>query len=207
MLKGLPREAVVASQRVAAPNDENLGHLAAPPSVECLAVGGHELNLQWHLAEPDVKIANKIAKAIRFSSGGLRYVKSMGVKLKSRGLAQVSINLTDFEQTPMHRVFEIVRREAERYGCRIVGSEIVGLVPKKALEMAADFFLQLEGFKAEMVFENRLAAALAGAPMETSGTGKYASLGGPSCRCESVATGYSRRRLCSSPGGRSWRLL
>src|SRR5205807_8022711 len=61
-----------------------------------------------------------------------------GVDLKARGLAQVSINLTDFEQTPIHRVFEMVKREAERYGCAIVGSEIVGLVPKKALEMTAD---------------------------------------------------------------------
>jgi glutamate formiminotransferase len=94
-----------------------------------------------NLNTPDVGIANKIAKAIRFSSGGLRYVKSMGVELKARNLAQVSINLTDYEQTPMHRVYEIVKREAERYGAMPVGSEIVGLVPKKAIEMAADYFL------------------------------------------------------------------
>jgi len=76
----------------------------------------------------------------------------------------------------MHRVYELVRREAERYGCQIVGSEIVGLVPKKALEMAADFFLQLEDFRPEMVFENRLAAALSGAPMEVHGAGKFAAM-------------------------------
>jgi glutamate formiminotransferase / formiminotetrahydrofolate cyclodeaminase len=126
-----------------------------------------------------VGIANKIAKAIRFSSGGLRYVKSMGVELKARSLAQVSINLTDFEQTPMHRVYEMVKREAERYGVVPVGSEIVGLVPKKAMEMAADFFLQLENFSPAQVFENKLAAALGGAPMEAAKDGKLASLARP----------------------------
>ena len=84
-----------------------------------------------NLNTPDVTIAKAIAKTIRFSSGGFRYVKSMGVMLASRNLAQVSINLTDFEQTPMHLVFEAVRREAERYGVGIVGSEIVGLIPRR----------------------------------------------------------------------------
>jgi len=127
----------------------------------------------------DVSIANKIAKAIRFSSGGLRYVKSMGVDLKGRNLAQVSINLTDFEQTPMHRVYEMVKREAERYGVVPVGSEIVGLIPKKAIEMAADYFLQVENFSPEQVFENRLEAALSGAPAATSQDGKLAGLARP----------------------------
>src|SRR5205807_9545789 len=122
----------------------------------------------------DVGIANKIAKAIRFSSGGLRYVKSMGVELKARNLAQVSINLTDFEQTPMHRVYEMVKREAERHGAAPVGSEIVGLIPKQAIEMAADFFLQLEHFTPARVFENRLADALGGAPLPMAKDGKLA---------------------------------
>jgi glutamate formiminotransferase/formiminotetrahydrofolate cyclodeaminase len=133
-----------------------------------------------NLNTADVSIANKIAKAIRFSSGGLRYVKSMGVELKARNLAQVSINLTDFEQTPMHRVYEMVKREAERYGVKPVGSEIVGLIPKKAIEMAADFFLQLENFSPEQVFENKLEAALSGTPLETTGKGgKLARLSRP----------------------------
>jgi glutamate formiminotransferase len=114
-----------------------------------------------NLNTSDVSIAKKIAKAIRFSSGGLRYVKSMGVELKARNLAQVSINLTDFEQTPIHRVFEMVRSEAARYGASIVGSEIVGLVPRRAIEMTADFYLQFENFTPELVLENRLAKALA----------------------------------------------
>jgi len=130
-----------------------------------------------NLNTPDVEIANKIAKAIRFSSGGLRFAKAMGVNLKARGLAQVSINMTDFEQTPLHRVFEMVKREAERYGVMPVGSEIVGLIPKRAIEMTADFYLQLENFSPEQVLENRLAAALAGAPLDAKG--KLATLAQP----------------------------
>jgi formiminotetrahydrofolate cyclodeaminase len=104
----------------------------------------------------------------------------MGVKLKARNLAQVSINLTDFEQTPMHRVYEMVKREAERYGAAPIGSEIVGLVPKKAIEMAADFFLQLGNFSPAQVFENKLEAALSGAPPEAAGKdGKLARLARP----------------------------
>jgi len=116
---------------------------------------------------------------IRFSNGGLRYVKSMGVELKARNLAQVSINLTDYEQTPMHRVYEMVKREAERYGAIPVGSEIVGLVPKKAVEMAADYFLQLENFSPAQVFENKLAAALSGTPLQTPQEGNLAKLARP----------------------------
>ncbi len=116
-----------------------------------------------NLNTPDVRIANRISKNIRFSNGGLRYVKAMGVDLRGRNLAQVSMNLTDFEQTPIHRVFEMVKREAERYGVSIVGSEIVGLIPKRAIEMTADFYLQLENFSPAQVFENRIEASLAGA--------------------------------------------
>ncbi len=79
-----------------------------------------------------------------------------------RGLAQVSMNLTDFEQTPIHRVFELVKREAARHGVGIVSSEIVGLIPKKALESAAEWFLQVENFNASMILENRLSAVMSG---------------------------------------------
>jgi glutamate formiminotransferase/formiminotetrahydrofolate cyclodeaminase len=79
-----------------------------------------------------------------------------------RGLAQVSMNLTDFEQTPIHRVFETVKREAERYGVTPVSSEIVGLIPKKALEQAAEWFLQVENFDSSLILENRLAAVMGG---------------------------------------------
>jgi len=146
----------------------DIGEPKLHPTAGVTVVGARKFLIAYNvnLNTPDVSIANKIAKAIRFSSGGLRYVKSMGVELKARNLAQVSINLTDFEQTPMHRVYEMVKREAARYGVMPVGSEIVGLIPKKAIEMAADYFLQLENFSPSQVFENKLEAALSGAPLE-----------------------------------------
>lgn len=113
-----------------------------------------------YLNTADVDIAKKIGKAIRFSNGGFRYVKGMGVPV--RGMAQVSMNLTDFEQTPIARVFEFVKREAARYGVMPVSSEIVGLIPKKALEDAAEWFLQVENFDSSMILENRLAAVMGG---------------------------------------------
>jgi glutamate formiminotransferase/formiminotetrahydrofolate cyclodeaminase len=132
-----------------------------------------------NLNTSDIGVANKIARAIRFSTGGLRYVKSMGVELKERNLAQVSINLTDFERTPMHRVFEMVRSEAARYGATIVGSEIVGLVPRGAIEMAADFFLQFENFTPELVLENRLAKAMEGRAAPAAGPGRLEAMARP----------------------------
>jgi glutamate formiminotransferase / formiminotetrahydrofolate cyclodeaminase len=146
----------------------DVGEPKVHPTAGVTVIGARKFLIAYNinLNTPDIGIANKIAKAIRFSSGGLRYVKSMGVDLKARNLAQVSINLTDFEQTPMHRVYEMVKREAARYGVMPVGSEIVGLIPKKAIEMAADFFLQLENFSPSQVFENRLESALLGAPLE-----------------------------------------
>jgi glutamate formiminotransferase len=157
----------------------DVGEPRLHPTDGATVVGARKFLIAYNinLNTPDVEVAKKIAKTIRFSSGGLRYVKAMGVDLRARGLAQVSINLTDFEQTPIHRVFEVVKREAARYGCAIVGSEMVGLVPKKALEMTADFYLQLENFSPEQVLENRLAAALAGAPLESKG--KLAGLAQP----------------------------
>lgn len=103
-----------------------------------------------------LEVAKKIASAIRHSSGGLRYVKAMGVMLEDRGIAQVSMNLTNFEKTPMFRVFEMVKREAARYGVGVLESEIVGLVPSAALLATAEYYLQVEGFKSGQVLESRL---------------------------------------------------
>src|SRR5262245_5667204 len=101
-------------------------------------------------------VAKKIAAAIRNSSGGLRYVKAAGFMLEDRNIAQVSMNLTNYQKTPIFRVFEMVKREAERYGVSILESEIVGLVPSAALVSAAEFYLQLERFGPEQVLENKL---------------------------------------------------
>jgi glutamate formiminotransferase/formiminotetrahydrofolate cyclodeaminase len=175
----------------------DVGEPKLHPTAGVTVVGARKFLIAYNvnLNTSDVGIANKIAKAIRFSSGGLRYVKSMGVELKARNLAQVSINLTDFEQTPMHRVYEMVKREAERYGASPIGSEIVGLIPKKAIEMAADFFLQLEDFSPAQVFENKLAATLSGAPLEAAKDGKLANLARPFLEAVAAPT--------ATPGGGS----
>src|ERR1700692_3566147 len=160
----------------------DVGEPKMHPTAGVTVVGARKFLVAYNvnLNTPDIAIANKIAKAIRFSSGGLRYVKSMGVELKERNLAQVSLNLTDFEQTPMPWVTRMVKREAARYGAVPVGSEIVGLIPKKAIEMAADYFLQVENFSPEQVFENRLQAALTGQPLDAAGKdGTLASLARP----------------------------
>jgi len=109
-----------------------------------------------NLATDRLDVAKKIAAAIRHSSGGFRYVKAMGVRLEGRNIVQVSMNLTNYEKTPIHLVFEVVRREAARYGVNVLESEIVGLVPSAALVGAAQYFLQLDSFNADQVLENRL---------------------------------------------------
>src|ERR1051326_1729410 len=156
-------EALVTEMGSVAARDPDIGEACCHPTAGALGAGGRKFLIAYNvnLNTPDVAIAKKIAKTIRFSTGGFRFVKSMGVMLTTRNLAQVSINLTDFEQTPMHLVFETVRREAERYGVGVVGSEIVGLIPKKAIELAADYFLRFENFRPELVLENRIAEALA----------------------------------------------
>jgi glutamate formiminotransferase / 5-formyltetrahydrofolate cyclo-ligase len=103
-----------------------------------------------------VDVAKKIAAAIRQSSGGFRYVKAAGFKLEDRNLAQVSMNLTNYEKTPIFRVFETVKREAERYGVSILESEIVGLIPAAALHGAAEYYLQIADFKPDQILENKL---------------------------------------------------
>jgi glutamate formiminotransferase len=132
------------------------------PTAGATVVGARKPLIAYNvfLNTTDVDIAKKVAKAVRFSSGGLRFVKGAGFAV--RGLAQVSMNLTDFEQTPIARVFEYVKREAARYGVMPLSSEIVGLIPKKALEQAAEWFLQVENFDSSMILENRLAAVMSG---------------------------------------------
>lgn len=140
----------------------DFGEPRVHPTAGATVVGARKVLIAYNvfLNTPDVEIAKKIAKAVRFSSGGMRFVKGAGFLV--RGLAQVSMNLTDFEQTPIHRVFEMVKREAERYGVIPVSSEIVGLIPKKALEQAAEWFLQVENFDSSLILENRLTAVMGG---------------------------------------------
>src|SRR6202162_4840443 len=140
----------------------DFGEARVHPTAGATVVGARKFLIAYNvfLNTPDVKVAKKIAKAVRFSTGGLRFVKGAGFLV--RGMAQVSMNLTDFEQTPIHRVFEMVKREAARYGVTPVSSEIVGLIPKRALEAAAEWFLQVENFDSSLILENRLSAVMGG---------------------------------------------
>lgn len=110
-----------------------------------------------YLTTDDISIAQKIARAVRHSSGGFRYVKAMGVLVEGR--AQVSMNLTNFRETPVHRVVETIRAEAARYGVSVHHSELVGLIPQDALTDSAAWYLQLDGFEPHQILENRLSQA------------------------------------------------
>ena len=136
----------------------DFGPASPHPSAGAAVIGARMPLIAYNinLATDRLDVAKKIAAAIRHSSGGFRFVKAMCIKLEARGIVQVSMNLTNYEKTPIVRVFETVKREAERHGVSILESEIVGLVPSAALTAAAAFYLQIEGFSADQVLENKL---------------------------------------------------
>ena len=137
----------------------DIGGPALHPSAGAVAVGARKFLIAYNinLNTPEVSVAKKIARVIRAANGGLRHVKAIGIALKARNLAQVSTNLTDFEQTSISRVFEAVRLEAARQGTAIHSSEIVGLVPRKALDLNELADLQLADFSpANKILETRL---------------------------------------------------
>lgn len=109
-----------------------------------------------NLGTSDINIADKIAKTVRHIGGGLRFVKAMGVKLEERNIVQVSMNLTNYEKTAVYRAHEMVKMEAKRYGVPVVGSEVIGLVPMKALIECAEYYLQIENFSMDQVLEKRI---------------------------------------------------
>jgi glutamate formiminotransferase len=154
------------SQEAWAPD---FGGPAPHPTAGAAVIGARMPLIAYNinLATDRLDVAKKIAAAIRFSSGGFRFVKAMGIALEERGIVQVSMNLTNFEKTPIFRVFEAVRQEAARYGVEVLESEIVGLVPAAALADAAGHYLRLAGFTPNQVLENRLRAAADG-PRTTS---------------------------------------
>jgi glutamate formiminotransferase/formiminotetrahydrofolate cyclodeaminase len=195
----------------------DFGEAALHVTAGATVVGARKALIAYNvfLNTPDVEIAKKIAKAVRFSSGGFKFVKGAGFLV--RGQAQVSMNLTDFEQTPIHRVFEFVKREAARYGVVPVSSEIVGLIPKQALEQAAEWFLQVENFDSSLILENRLAAVMGGktavgglragiepfieqlaAPAATPGGGSAAAASG------AMAAGLASMVASMSRGKKAW---
>ena len=138
----------------------DFGPATPHPSGGAVVVGARAPLIAYNinLATDRLDVAKKIAAAVRHSSGGLRFVKAMGIPLADRGIVQVSMNLTNAEKTPMFRVFELVKREAARYGVAVLESEIVGLVPAAALVASAEWYLQLEGFAPDQVLEQRLRA-------------------------------------------------
>jgi glutamate formiminotransferase len=136
----------------------DFGPGAPHPSAGASVVGARVPLIAYNinLATDRLDVAKKIAAAIRHSSGGFRYVKAMGVRIEDRHLVQVSMNLTNYPKTPIFRVFDLVRREAARYGVVVLESEIVGLVPSAALIDTAQYFLQLERFGEDQLLENKL---------------------------------------------------
>lgn len=149
------------AQKVLEPEWEpDFGGRTIHPSAGVVAVGCRMPLIAYNinLSTSDLSIASQIAKIIRRSSGGFDCVKALGVMLEDRNIAQVSINMTDFNRTPLYRVVELVRMEAARWGVHIVGTEVVGLTPVRALVDSAAYYLQLENFDPDkQILENYLA--------------------------------------------------
>ena len=130
----------------------------AHPTAGATAVGARFFLIAFNinLGTKDLTVAKNIAKAVRASSGGYQAVKAMGFDIKERGIVQVSMNLTNYTKTPIFRVFETIKNEADRYGVPVIGSEIVGLIPLEALVQSDDHYLRLENFKIDQIIEKKL---------------------------------------------------
>ncbi len=151
----------IASDKARAPD---YGEPRVHPTAGIVAIGARPVLIAYnaYLSTPDVAIAKRIAHAVRGRDGGLVEVKALGFEILERHRAQVSMNLTDYRRTPVHRALEAVRREAERFGVLVEESEVVGLIPEDALFDAAEHYLQLHGFDRAQVLERKLRAAAAG---------------------------------------------
>ena len=163
--EGLSREIGTLPERA-----PDFGPSAIHPSAGAIAVGARMplLAFNVNLGTKDVEIAKRIAKAIRFQSGGLRYVKALGFVLQERGIVQISMNLVNTWGTPIQRVFALIREEADRYGVPIVGSEVVGLVVQDALIDVAEHHLKIENFSRDQILENRLARRIGATEQSTA---------------------------------------
>ncbi|MCL2853478.1 MAG: glutamate formimidoyltransferase [Defluviitaleaceae bacterium] len=129
------------------------------PTAGVVAVGARMplVAFNVNLSTSDINIANSIAKVVRGSSGGFKYCKAIGVMLEDRNIAQVSMNMVNYEGTPIYRVVEAIRAEARRYGVSVAGTELIGLAPAKALVDCAEYYLQIEKFDyAKQVLENHI---------------------------------------------------
>ena len=138
----------------------DLGPLLVHETAGAIAVGARPFLIAFNinLGTTDVLIARTIARAVRARHGGLPFVKALGFELSTRGLVQVSMNIVNYEITGITQAYEAVRREAERAGVEIVSTEIVGLIPEKALDRDVEYFQKLENFSDDKIFEHRLQA-------------------------------------------------
>jgi glutamate formiminotransferase len=141
----------------------DVGDVPSHPTAGAVVVGARHFLIAYNinLATPDVTIAKSIAVKIRESSGGFRFVKAMGLYLDSLGVAQVSMNLTNFADTPLDQLYATVEREASRLGTAILESELIGFVPRQAFAQAPEFFRRIRGFDESRIIENRLENRLA----------------------------------------------
>lgn len=149
----------------------DIGEARVHPTAGISGIGARPVLIAFnaYLSTPDVAIAKKVAHATRARDGGLAEVKALGFDIKERHQAQVSMNLTDYRKTPIHRALEMVRREAARYGASVEESEVVGLVPEDAMFDASEFYLQLNAFDRTTILERKLRAALAGPGLSAPG--------------------------------------
>jgi len=136
----------------------DFGPAKTHPKAGAIAIGARPFLIAFnvYLDSRNLEIAKKIANAIRFQTGGYRHVKAMGFDIKERRQVQISMNLVNYEETPIFRVYETVKSEARRYGVSVVGSEVVGLTPLEAMVQVADFYLGLENFSSAQILESKL---------------------------------------------------
>ena len=153
----------------------DFGEPRVHPTAGIVAIGARPVLIAFnaYLSTPDVAVAKKVAHAVRARDGGLAEVKALGFDIKERQRAQVSMNLTDYRKTPVHRALEAVRREADRFGVTIEESEVVGLIPEDALHDAAEYYLQLNRFDRAQILERKVRASTDGGP---SSSGELSSL-------------------------------
>lgn len=136
----------------------DFGDAKKHPNAGAIAIGARRPLIAYNinLDTPNIEVAANIAKIIRFSGGGYRFIKAGPVEIPERGITQVTMNLTDYTKTAMYRAFETVKMEAKRYGVNVTGSEVVGLCPMEALVDTAAYYLGLENFSLDKVLETSL---------------------------------------------------
>jgi glutamate formiminotransferase / formiminotetrahydrofolate cyclodeaminase len=173
----------------------DIGEPRVHPTAGIVAIGARPVLIAYnaYLTTPDVAIAKRVAKAVRNRDGGLAEVKALGFDIRERQRAQVSMNLTDYRRTPVHRAVEAVRREAARYGAGIEDTEVVGLVPEDALFDAAEYYLQLNSFDRANVLERKVRAVQSGQESLSDFTARLAARtptpGGGSASAAATAMG------------------